>query len=462
MRIKTSGVFKAIMPLIFATVAALFVCFTSLATSQCKVTADSVKIRSEASTSSSALGSAKRNDELTIKAQTTGSDGMVWYQVFVDADTLGFVRSDLVSITDGTTPSTISNPSSGSTQEPTQTTTETPAAETPVEVNVSADFEKVNPVSGTVKGSNSIRVRNLPSTSSSIVATASKGLVVTVEGRTSGSDGYEWYRVNYSANNDTVEGFIRSDYVDLSEELSPFVEEVVEEEPVEVEEEPVQVEKKAWETANDEDTWYIIDNNAGQRYKIADLFDAAESNAALYQNAQQEIKKQKLIIILMLIFLLVLLGGISALVFKLREVKEDEEIAAAERANARRRAAQRANAGQMQRRPEGENRRPEGENRRPVDRGAERPRPQRPEGRGPRPQSNEGGTVQANNQVRRPLQKRPEGAAAPVRGEQARANAPRPEKARPAQPERKVKNFMEENDEFDFDFLNSFENNDEE
>ncbi|MCR5255009.1 MAG: SH3 domain-containing protein [Acetatifactor sp.] len=456
MRIKTSGVLKALLPLIFATVAALFVCFSSFATSQCKVTADSVKIRSEASTSSSALGSAKKNDELTIKAQTTGSDGMVWYQVFVDADTLGFVRSDLVSITDGTTPTTISNPSSLAATEQTPAAVETPAAETPVETNVSADFEKVNPISGTVKGTNSIRVRNLPSTSSSIVATASKGLVVTVEGRTSGSDGYEWYRVNYSANNDTVEGFIRSDYVDLSGELTPFVEEVVEEEPVVVEEEPVQVEKKAWDTENIDDTWYILDNDAGQKYKIADLFDAAESNAALYQESQQENKKQKMIIILMLIFLLVLLGVISALVFKLREVKEDEEIAAAERANARRRAAQRANQGPVQRRPQSEH--PQGENRRPAD----PQRPRRPEGARPRPQSNEDRQVQERNQVRRPLNKRPDGAAMPERPAHQGEGARRPAGAKPAQPEKKVKNFMEDNDEFDFDFLNSFENNDEE
>ena len=76
----------------------------SFAQSQSKVIAKSAKIRKEASTSSEAIGSVEKDDSLTINHKVTGSDGKVWYQVFVNADTLGYIRSDLVEITDGSTP----------------------------------------------------------------------------------------------------------------------------------------------------------------------------------------------------------------------------------------------------------------------------------------------------------------------------------------------------------------------
>ena len=135
--------------------------FVSNAQSQGKVKAASAKIRKEASTSSETLGSAVQGDSVTINHQITGSDNMVWYQVFVNADTLGYIRSDLVEITDGTTPPTGSAaPSAPATPAETTNTTTVNTNEKMAEVTA------VEPMSASVTGSQSVRVRSNASTGS--------------------------------------------------------------------------------------------------------------------------------------------------------------------------------------------------------------------------------------------------------------------------------------------------------
>ena len=74
--------------------------FVSHAESAAKVTASSAKSRKSADSSSEVIGSAAKDKTISIKSQTKGADGYTWYEVYVDANTLGYIRSDLVSITD--------------------------------------------------------------------------------------------------------------------------------------------------------------------------------------------------------------------------------------------------------------------------------------------------------------------------------------------------------------------------
>ena len=198
----------------------------SHAQSQATVIAASAKIRKEPSTSSEVLGSTEKDKVITINNQVQGSDGYVWYQTFVNADTLGYIRSDLVTITDGTTPPTVTLVES-TTNNNGSNTSNTTTPETPVDVTV------VNPVSATVTGGASVRIRGNASTTSQIVTTASNGLVLTVTGTANGTDGKVWYKVSFNANGSDVEGFIRSDFVSLSGELTPYVEEPTPEQPTE-------------------------------------------------------------------------------------------------------------------------------------------------------------------------------------------------------------------------------------
>ena len=188
-RISKCKAFWGMLALVLVLGAGLFageLAIVSHAESAAKVTASSAKIRKSADSSSEVIGSATKDKTISIKSQTKGADGYTWYEVYVDANTLGYIRSDLVSITDGSTPSS----SSGTTTTTTTTTTATPAPavnETPVEVTA------VEPLSATVTGGQSVRVRSNASTTSQIVTTAENGMALTVTGQATGTDGKTWY-----------------------------------------------------------------------------------------------------------------------------------------------------------------------------------------------------------------------------------------------------------------------------
>lgn len=159
------------------------------------------KIRATADTSSEALAGVKSGDTLSICGQTTGADGNIWYQVYVDANTKGFIRSDLIQKkTDGNI-STVPN-QNANTNTTTTTTTNT-------EVTQATAVEKKN---ATVS-QNSVRIRKGASTQHEVVATANRGMVLTITGEAAGSDGKTWYQVVFSYNNKEITGFIRSDLV---------------------------------------------------------------------------------------------------------------------------------------------------------------------------------------------------------------------------------------------------------
>lgn len=63
----------------------------------------SARLRGEASTSSDQVGSLSSGDEIAVVGETTGSDGMLWYQVSGDVNgenVSGYIRSDLVEVTE--------------------------------------------------------------------------------------------------------------------------------------------------------------------------------------------------------------------------------------------------------------------------------------------------------------------------------------------------------------------------
>ena len=120
-----------------------------------------------------------------------------------------------MEITDGSTP-----PASSQNSSPTQ-----PVSDVGTTSPATAQVTALNPVSATVTGggNSGVRIRSDASTNSQIITTVQSGLALTVVGRADGldSDGKEWYQVNFTSNNSEVSGFIRSDFVELSEELTP-------------------------------------------------------------------------------------------------------------------------------------------------------------------------------------------------------------------------------------------------
>ncbi len=482
--------------LAFAMVLGLFAdpfAFISNAESQGKITASSAKIRQEASTSSPSLGSAAQNSTVSIRSQVTGSDGKVWYEVFIDANTLGFIRSDLVQITDGTTPPT----GTGSTNN------STPSVNTNENI---PEVTAVQPVSAKVTGSDSVRVRSLASTSSQILCMAKRDLALTVVGQTNDTSGKVWYQVTFMSENAQVTGFIRSDYVALDGEVLPVTdvptEPPVEDAPAEPETpaEPV-VQTKDWDTQRIEGKWYLTDNVAGENYDIEYIFESVKTNSDLYAASQKKVKSQQAWIIILVILALAMGGAIAFLVFKIKDMVDSAYFAEVERETIRRRTGEGASGRVMhtvgaERRPGGPGQggpRPNGarptgapnqgqggqrsNGARPAGapnqgQGGQRPngaRPtgapnqgqggQRPNGARPTGASNQGQggqrpmgerTAGAPNQGQggpRPNGQRPSGE--PVQG-----NArPRPQQENENQG-RKSRNFMTDEDEFEFEFLN--------
>ena len=155
------------------------------------VTVASAKIRASADSSSEQLGSVAQGGNVDIISETTGADGKTWYQVYVDANTKGYIRADLVK----------KNGSSETTSSNATATDQSVTTATPV------DAKK-----GTVVTSN-VRIRKGASTNHDVVATANRGMVVTVTGEANGADGKKWYQISFSYNNKEITGFIRSDLV---------------------------------------------------------------------------------------------------------------------------------------------------------------------------------------------------------------------------------------------------------
>lgn len=202
------GFVHALATLLFCVVLSIgTVCFADEVPAT--VTVVSAKIRESADPSSKQLGSAKQGGTVSIIGQTTGTDGKTWYQVFVDANTKGFIRADLVQVTGDGTINTVSNTPATDT-----TAATTPAAETTnaTAAESQAQVTAVDKKSGTVK-TNNVRIRTNASTDAGVVATANRGMVVTVTGEAPGNDGKTWYQISFTYNSKEITGFIRSDLV---------------------------------------------------------------------------------------------------------------------------------------------------------------------------------------------------------------------------------------------------------
>lgn len=486
-RISKCKVFWGMLALVFVLGAGLFsenLAIVSHAESAAKVTASSAKIRKTADSSSEVIGSAAKDKAISIKSQTKGADGYTWYEVYVDANTLGYIRSDLVSITDGSTPPS----SSGTTTTTTTTTTATPAPvvnETPVEVTA------VEPLSATVTGGQSVRVRSNASTTSQIVTTAENGMALTVTGQATGTDGKTWYQISFISNSVEVTGFIRSDYVALSGELqAPVEEQPVEEQPTDEQPaEDTQTTSKDWDTQMQGDAWYLLDMAGQKQYKIDDLFNSlnqiTEINAQ-YETNQKRISSQKAVIIILVILLVAAVATVTLLIFKIKDMNDASYFSDVEEETARRRRVDRPQGGRPQNgRPAPQGGRPQGSQKVMHEVGAERRPASRPTGQGTRPDGRPapqgerpiGQTVRpAAPQERRPAPQggRPvtpgQGRPAPQGGRPTapQSERPAPQAGRPvARPTKPVpqsegnqnpgwksKNFMSDDDEFEFEFLN--------
>lgn len=367
-----------------------FVCH---AESQAKVTARSANIRKEASTSSAVVGSTKKDSVLTVVSQVQGADGKTWYEVYVDANMKGYIRSDLVTITEGGTPP------------------ETGAEEPP------ADVTAVNPVSGTVSNdSGRGRVRSNASTTSQILAEVPNGAEMTVTGQAQDGEGKIWYQVSYASENGQVDGFIRSDYLQLSGDLTPAGSDA----PDDGGDNPPapSAPDKAYDTIFQDGEWFLYDTATNDGYSVKSLFgavDKANENAKLYEELEKSATNQKIIIIVLIFLVVAAVAVIAFLVFKIRDMMDAAYFSEVENDTLRKKKAAGQGGGQRVMHTVGTDQQP---GRSGAQGGA--PRPQRPQGSGqggPQSQRPQGGPQAGSQRSGQGSPQRPQGSG-PAAGPQ--------------------------------------------
>lgn len=296
MKKRTSGI---ILSLIAASVLTLGTALSAFA-DQAVVTQNSVRIRSEASTSSSVVDSGTNGQKFEILETVTGGDGSTWYKIKVSDSKTGFVRGDLVKVeaSDGTT-TTIT----------TDTTANTASSNAP------SDVTPVTETTATVAGNNPVNIRSGAGTGYAKVAALDGGTSITLVGVATDDSGKKWYKLRCDSK--SVEGFIREDLITMSvvpqviEEGAENPEgEVVEGEEGEVvegaddyiegeieDDEPLNNDYEIVYTADDEGNYeyYLYDHVNNTRQKVNDLLSAITNLSNSLQEANKSLNTFKIL-----------------------------------------------------------------------------------------------------------------------------------------------------------------------
>ena len=291
---------------------------SAYAMGKAKVVADSGKIRAGASTNTEAKASVVKDDELDIIAQTKDSNGYTWYKVYVNGTDTGYIRADLLSEATGSIPT-----EEADTQSNDAAATEDTAQQTEF-VQVTASTAAAGKVVG-----DTVNVRENPSTKAAIAGKATGGTEVTISGETTDSAGKMWYQVSYG----NVTGFIRSDFLEITQMAEPEVEETVEEveEVVEEVQEPVNQDYELVYEANAEgvEEWFLYDYNRGTKQSLENLLTVVRQSQEEEKGAVSQLKTFKIIAIVLAAVILALVVVVTILIFKLRDsyeyVYEDDD-----------------------------------------------------------------------------------------------------------------------------------------
>jgi len=402
--------------------------------SELELTNDNVNIRAEASTSSASVGSASIREKYEIVGQDTDSAGNVWYRVKISGDNFGYIRSDMGRVI-GEVPGT----------------------------GATGDAEPIPRQEATISAS-SVRVRSGPSTNHSEVASIQRGTSVILTGEATDSTGRVWYRLEAAVGDRDVVGFVRSDFItpgDVIDTGDDFTDVGDDEGNIDVSDgstpddtasatEQFDFEIRYIQNAVGGYDYFLFDRLKGTQWKIDEflqLINVAETNEKLY--AEQS-DRQRTIIIILAVVIIILALVLTVLIFKLRDLHEEADM----------------DIRPIRNRPNGTLREP------PVKKGARPPdgrppanRPVRrsPDGDDAKPSHGDANKPerkgQANGRPRRPVEdselkatEREDKGVRPERVEAPKREIPAESKEKSAP--RKPQNFLTDDDEFEFEFLN--------
>ncbi len=437
------------------------------------VISDNVKVRGAASTTATQVSSLKNGDVVDIVDEATDASGYVWYKIYVNKSEFGYVRSDLVN-------------KKGGASNTTATATAAQSAASLPETQATATEQR----NATVLA-DSVNVRKGAGTAYDSVGKVTKGETVTITGEANGTDGKTWYQISFA---DGKVGFVRGDLVAISDTPVEATEnaeggENPEGEAAEGSEGESSESQQSstpdssagdgayslMYTSDDEGNgvWYLYDNFGGYRVKVKELIEAAQSADAVNTLRKQSSTFKRLAIIFG-ILAAILVAGIVVLVLKLREfmyyeddeeeeydrystrkpVREDNARTARNSESERTERPFRRNAEADTARRDADEERP---SRRPAEERTVRPtrkpaeeeyvkRPARKAAEDERPVRRERDEeAEIERPVRSPLRDAQE--------RQARRQESRRDEERAAAPKRKARNFIGDDDDFEFEFL---------
>lgn len=293
---------------------------TVLAENTGTVKVGSAKIRANTDTSSAVVGSASQGKRITLTGETKDASGVTWYQVYVDANTTGYIRADLVDRNDdGTLPQLTSGGGSqegGESDAAQESGGDSSQAAGGAETAMDAQYAMISAASA--------KVRSGPSTNDSTVASLEKDSRVVVSGQSNGSDGKVWYYVTFTAEDGSEKsGFIRSDLLELGD-MVPVPEEEAPPEP-DPEPEPEPSVNNDYELVYQQEAdgtyvWYLHDNVGRTKQKLQQILDAAAQAQSV--DASEDAKvlvRQRIAIVALGILAGVLVIVIIVMAVKLRD-----------------------------------------------------------------------------------------------------------------------------------------------
>ena len=279
------------------------------------VTADACNVRSEASTSSDSVFSVKRGQKLEVTGSTSADDGYTWYKVS-DGGKTGYIRADLVETPDGAVEGAAS-------------TTSKPAAEP-----AAAEAGEAQPVEATISSADAltavvtadtVTVRSGASTSTAKAASAKNGQEVNISGQTTDADGMVWYQISYADGDKAVNGYIRSDFLQVTsvKEEEPVVEEPVEEEAPVAPAQPADYECRFEANADGIEEWFLYDHINGTKQSINNIYAVMKQSQENTVDKSESSGPLKAIIIIMAVIIIGLIAGIVVLVLRSRNHYEN-------------------------------------------------------------------------------------------------------------------------------------------
>lgn len=314
-----------------------------------EITAATAYIRAQASTESDVVGSTVKGKKVDLLESVKDSGGTTWYKVSVAGGGYGYIRGDLVKAS-GEVPAGSTASTSSQTTQPADSTSQ-PAETVPTAIGEQA---------AVIQCETNAIVRSGASKSHSVVSSLPNGTAITLIGEANDNAGNKWYQLKADYNSRTIEGYVRSDLIAIGAQGAdnPSEGEGGGEAPAEGEnpeggegENPEGEGQAPEETApepepdnshkdyeirwaqnqdNEEYDYFLYDNQTGTRMRLSEVLNAATSSSEYTQKLQDKVDKNKILIIVLAGVIVLLFIIITIMIFKIRSLyyedyDEDEE-----------------------------------------------------------------------------------------------------------------------------------------